>query len=218
MLESPRSPKDRLDACRLCLDAGYSVVSPPIFSGPDSASLMIVGQAPGRVETMQTRLPFSGPSGKRLFQWLAQAGWQEQDFRATSYMTAVTKCYPGPHANGRGDRVPIRAEQHLCRPWLEQELALVQPAVVLPVGRLAITRFIGGKVTLATTVGRTIERPADDPALTEWARNHLPAETCLVPLPHPSGASQWVNQPSNKELLQHAIKELSRLRGKIRNS
>lgn len=169
---------------------------------------MIIGQAPGRVENERTGLPFSGPAGKRLFRWLAEAGWNEAEFRATNYMTAVTKCFPGANANGRGDRLPGKAEQALCRPWLEAELALVQPQVVVPVGGLAISLLLGLALWLDQVIGRVIARPQDDDQLTPWAQAHLPATTRIVPLPHPSGASQWYNRPENQALVRQAIDHL----------
>lgn len=201
-----------LRTCRLCVTAGQFVVAPPIFAGAAGARIMIVGQAPGRVESEQTHRPFSGPAGKRLFRWLAQAGWEESDFRRTQYMTAITKCYPGPHPNGRGDRVPSRAEQDLCRPWLEQELALARPAVVVPVGGLAIRRILGNGVRLGDVIGRVFTRPADDQELSPWALQHLSDQTQIVPLPHPSGASQWFNDSGNQALLRQALQHLQSIR------
>lgn len=201
----------QLLACRRCADTGYQVTAPPIFAGPASARLMVVGQAPGKIEAAQTRRPFSGPAGKRLFRWLAEAGWAEDEFRSMNYMTAITKCYPGPHPSGRGDRLPSRTEQALCQPWLEQELALVRPAVVVPVGGLAIGRFLGS-ARLESVVGRLFARPADDQAMTAWARQLLGSDAILVPLPHPSGASQWVNQAENQLRLRDALNHLRALR------
>ncbi len=97
-----------LAACRRCADAGYFIGSPPISTLNAGATFMTIGQAPGRHEAEVTHLPFSGPAGKRLFRWLAQAGFDEAAFRATQAMAAVTRCYPGPHPAGRGDRVPTR--------------------------------------------------------------------------------------------------------------
>lgn len=175
---------------------------------------MVVGQAPGKVEAAQTRRPFSGPAGKRLFRWLAEAGWAEDEFRSATYMTAITKCYPGPHPSGRGDRVPSRAEQALCRPWLEEELALVRPAVIVPVGGLAIGRFLR-PARLEDVVGRLFARPADDEALTAWACQHLSTEARLAPLPHPSGASQWAHQANHQAKLQTALSQLRMLRNEL---
>lgn len=182
--------------CQQCLKAGYAITPGAIFSGPATARVMIVGQAPGVTEVTAQR-PFNASSGRRLFQWLAEAGWDEDEFRTTQYMTAVTKCYPGkqPGANSKGDRVPSAAEQRLCAPFLERELEIVRPELVIPVGGLAIKRLIGpGK--LVDIIGRVYERNG---------RN-------LVPLPHPSGASLWLNRPENRALVQQAIDHLQQLK------
>ncbi len=182
-------------ACRRCEEAGYSITPGAVVSGPASARLMIVGQAPGSTECESGR-PFSGPSGTRLFDWLAQAGWDEGAFRATQYMTAITKCYPGRSPNGKGDRSPTRGEQKLCAPFLERELALVQPEILVPVGSLATQRFLGS-VRLTDVVGTVIE--GEDHRL-------------IVPLPHPSGVNLWLNRQENQERVTRALEHLERLR------
>lgn len=178
-------------ACRRCLEAGYTVTPGAVFSGPAPAPLMLVGQAPGVTEA-QVKRPFNASAGQRLFQWLSQAGFEEERFRAHYYMTAVTKCYPGPHPKGKGDRKPSRAEQYLCRPFLDQELALVQPKVLLAVGGLAIQTLLGQSLRLEEAVGQVFEVNG----------------TLILPLPHPSGVSLWPNQPKNQERLQQALQQL----------
>ena len=145
-----------LSACRRCADAGYFIGSTPISTLNAGAIFMTVGQAPGRHEAEVTHLPFSGPAGRRLFRWLAQAGFDEAEFRATQAMVAITRCYPGPHPAGRGDRVPTRAEQALCAPWLEAELALIRPRVLIPIGGLAIGKFLGNDSTMTDLIGRAV--------------------------------------------------------------
>jgi uracil-DNA glycosylase len=159
---------------------------------------MIVGQAPGSTEC-ETGRPFNGPSGQRLFEWLARAGWGEESFRTTQYMTAITKCYPGKSPNGKGDRAPTRAEQKLCAPFLERELALVRPEVIVPVGGMAVRRFIGS-VRLADVVG----------TVAEDSEGRL-----IVPLPHPSGVSLWLNRPENQARVSQALAHLRRLRERL---
>jgi len=185
--------------CRRCLDAGYPITPRAVFAGPATANVMIVGQAPGVTEPQADR-PFNGPAGRRLFRWLAQAGWEEEAFRATQYMTAVTKCYPGKAAGGKGDRVPTRAEQKLCAPFLERELALARPRIVVPVGGLAVRRFLGA-VRLAEAVGNVVRDEAG-----RW----------IIPLPHPSGASLWLNRPANQERVAQALAHLQRLCRELR--
>jgi uracil-DNA glycosylase len=152
---------------------------------------MLVGQAPGKVES-EGGVPFSGRAGKTLFRWLARAGIDEQIAREIIYISAVTRCYPGPHPSGRGDRVPTRQEQASCADWLEAELRIVKPEVVIPVGRLAIERFLPD-IPLSELIGtaRTVK--------------HVGGQSMVIPLPHPSGASSWVHQSDNKILLEKAI-------------
>jgi len=179
--------------CRRCLEAGYPITPGAIFSGGPSARVMVVGQAPG-VREKETGLPFSGPAGKRLFQWLKQAGGQEDEFRAAQYITAITKCYPGK-GNGRGDRVPTAAERRLCAPFLVRELDIVRPQLIIPVGRVAINHFLGrGK--LADLIGNVFERDG----------------RLVLPLPHPSGANLWLNRPKSQALIHAALDHLRQLK------
>jgi len=183
-----------IGACRKCAEAGYDIESVPhlVVSGPADARLMVIGQAPPSERSSRGR-PFSGPAGQRLFKWLVEAGWEEEDFRARCYITAVTKCYPGKAS--KGDRRPTAVEQQLCRPFLDRELALVRPAVVVLVGGLAIGTFLGDN-RLEDIVGRLVVR--DD--------------VRYVPLPHPSGASLWLNAPHNQTRVHKALKALEQLK------
>ncbi len=156
---------------------------------------MIVGQAPGPSEAVGGR-PFVGRSGRTLFRWLADAGLPEEEARAAIHIAAVTRCYPGPHPGGRGDRVASPAERAACAPWLDRELAIIRPALVLSIGRLAIDRFLGSP-PLATLVGAVHEVTIAGVA------------TRVVPLPHPSGASGWLNAPAHRALLNEAISHLA---------
>jgi uracil-DNA glycosylase len=184
----------QMRSCRRCQEAGYAITPGAVFSGLATATVMVVGQAPGITETQVGR-PFNGSSGRRLFRWLAEAGWEETEFRTTQYMTAVTKCYPGKGSGGKGDRVPTRAEQKLCAPYLERELALVRPNLIVPVGGLAVRRFLG-RVRLAQVVGEVVQ---DEDG--RW----------IVPLPHPSGASLWLNRPENQARVTQALAHMRRL-------
>jgi uracil-DNA glycosylase family 4 len=184
--------------CRQCAEAGYTVESVPhlVVSGPVEARLMMIGQAPPSERTSHGR-PFSGPAGRRLWKWLAEASWEEQDFRTRCYITAVTKCYPGKAA--KGDRRPTAAEQKLCRPFLDRELALVHPEVIVLVGGLAIQTFLGEN-RLEDIVGRVV------------VRDHVR----FVPLPHPSGASLWLNTPQNQERVRKALEALRKLKAVLK--
>ena len=181
----------RLHGCCLCLNAGYDIFPRAIFSGGMGAHLMIIGQAPGITEKEAGR-PFNAGSGTRLFQWLAAAGIEAGWFRRTQYMTSVTKCYPGRAKSGSGDRVPTRLEQRLCRPYLDAEISLVNPDLILPVGRLAINLFYPAHLALEQVIG-TQKQVAG-----RW----------VIPLPHPSGASRWHQSEHNRRLVQQALELL----------
>ena len=94
---------------------------------------MIVGQAPGVVEAEERR-PWRGRAGQTLRRWLEL---DEEEFYGTFYCVSVTRCYPGRHPSGRGDRPATPRELELCRFWLDWELRLLRPAVIVPVGGLA---------------------------------------------------------------------------------
>ncbi|MGD8397663.1 MAG: uracil-DNA glycosylase family protein [Anaerolineae bacterium] len=181
-------------ACHRCLEAGYEIAPGAVTSGPAPAPLMLVGQAPGVTEA-EVKRPFNASSGTRLFQWMAEVGIDEDHFRTNYRMTAVTKCYPGKHSRGKGDRKPSRAEQALCRPFLEQELVLVRPQVILAVGGLAVETMLGRRMRLTDAVGRVFEVDA----------LHAGERRYVLPLPHPSGASLWLNRAENQARLQRAL-------------
>jgi len=176
-------------ACQKCLDAGHWVQPPAVTQGKHTARMMTIGQAPGITEVEVGR-PFNAGSGKRLFEWLGRAGIDETWFRTTQYMTSVTKCYPGRQNSGSGDRVPSRTEQKLCRPFLNQELDLVHPEVIIPIGRLAITLFFNPKQKLDEIIGR---------------QKQLDSGAWVIPLPHSSGASRWHQIEDNRLLIDQAI-------------
>lgn len=170
--------------------------------------MMLVGQAPGRVEEGAGR-PFSGRAGRQLFRWLEAAGLgDEEAARRSVYITSITKCFPGPATSGSGDRRPTPAEVDLCRGHLDRQLALLQPWLILPVGQMALERFLG-RLSMALAVGRVFDaegaelEPAD--ALVAAGRR------LVLPLPHPSGASRWLNAPAHKTLLGRALELLGRL-------
>ena len=179
--------------CRACLDAGYEIYPPAVFSGTIPARFMTIGQAPGITEQEAER-PFNAGSGKRLFDWLGRAGLEEDWFRETQCMSSVTKCYPGRQPSSSGDRVPSRVEQELCRGFLDREIALVDPQVIIPIGRLAINLFYPKKAKLDEIIGTKLEVEGRQ----------------VIPLPHSSGASRWHQIEENRRLIEKAI-ELIRL-------
>jgi uracil-DNA glycosylase len=170
--------------CRACAEAGYPLESLPVFEGKPGQRALIVGQAPGVLEGDERR-PWRGRAGQTLRRWL---DLDEETFYETFYCASVTRCYPGKHPSGRGDRPATPREIELCRFWREWELRLLRPELILPVGGLA-ARSLLGLTRLSEYVGQTYELRG----------------AVAIPLPHPSGASGWLNEPANRAQLGEAL-------------
>lgn len=182
------------------MDAGYLASAVPVLSGHADNRIMLIGQAPGAVESVR-RLPFQGRSRKILMAWLMRAGFaSEADARRRIYMTSITKCFPGK-GSGEGDRRPSRAEVEFCRPHLDRQLALIKPELLILVGGLSHERFLPGR-PLNVLVGRLFDGEGREVGPRTTVR------PLLIPLPHPSGASRWLNAPENRALLDQALRRL----------
>ena len=174
-------------ACRLCEEQGYIAKAQPLVNGRASDRIMVIGQAPGHRSVAKGR-SFSGPGGSLLQKWLERAGFPPGYLHAHVYLSSLTRCDPGRNPRGDGDRRPSPPEVALCRPFLEAELAILQPKVVLLVGAMAIEAFLG-KRKLEECIGTFEERNG----------------MFLLPLPHPSGVSRWLLDPAHQQLLQRAL-------------
>jgi len=175
-----------LRACRHCPD----MHAPPVLGEPVKSRIILIGQAPGDKEP-QLQKPFAWTAGKTLFKWFDQIGLDEEAFRQQVYIAAVCRCFPGKNPKG-GDRVPNPDEIAACRVWLDRELALNQPELLLPVGKLAISQFI--------QVDKLVDVIGQQHRLLINGR-----EIDLIPLPHPSGASTWHRKEPGASLLQQAL-------------
>lgn len=178
-----RTLQDSMPAC----EAGAT----PVLSGDGSERAMLIGQAPGWRE-IETGLPFAWDAGKRLCGWLSAAGITIDEFRERWYVTSIGKCYPGRAPGASVDRPPSRDEIARWTPYLREELRLVEPALVLLVGGMAHRFAFGRAVKLDELVGR------------ELAWEAAPGASVLC-LPHPSGASTWLNDPARVELWRRGI-------------
>jgi len=182
--------------CRACVEAGYPLESLPVVQPFTGQRAYMFGQAPGQVEGVE-RLPWRGRAGRTLRRWLEV---DEDEFYATFYCASVTRCYPGKAPSGRGDRTPAPREQELCAFWRDWELRLIRPRLIVTVGGLAARRLLGLK-SVTECVGRRFVADA----------------AAVIPLPHPSGASSWLNDPANRARVAEAAvlirAELRRLDG-----
>ncbi|MES9854015.1 MAG: uracil-DNA glycosylase family protein [Candidatus Thiodiazotropha sp. L084R] len=169
------------------------MIGPVVVGTATASAVLLVGQAPGDKEG-PAKKPFAWTAGKTLFKWFETIGMNEDQFRTRVYMSAVCRCFPGKNPKG-GDRVPNKQEIQNCRHWLDCELELLKPQLIIPVGKLAISQFlkvdklvdiIGGCHRLRLSYG----------------------ETDLIPLPHPSGASTWHRTQPGKRLLTQALNNI----------
>ena len=183
--------QEQLRACRRC----SKMTGPVITCTPNLSRILMVGQAPGEREGQFGR-PFAWTAGKTLFGWYRQIGVDENAFRERVYIAAVCRCFPGKNPKG-GDRVPDRDEIARCADWLNAEARILQPELLIPVGKLAIEQYLPvkllkdviGKQHVIEMEGRSVD---------------------VIPLPHPSGVSTWHRVEPGKTLLQDALTLIGR--------
>lgn len=183
--------------CTVCAGEGIIAEAHPTFSGRWGARILLVGQAPGQVER-ESRRPFSGRAGKELDRWMVRAGFADpEEFRRDTYIAALMRCFPGRNPKGSGDLRPPPRGIANCAHWLDAELAMLRPRIIIPVGQLAIARFLGPG-PLEARVGAAFG-----------------TKPVVIPLPHPSGQSRWLNDVANRERLTRALALLSEWRGRL---
>jgi len=178
--------------CRRC----PRMQSTPVSGGAVPSEVMFVGQAPGLREPILGR-PFAHTAGQTLFRWFEQfCGMDEIAVRSTIYFAAVCRCFPGKSPSGT-DRVPAPDEIRNCASWMDHEIEILRPRLIIPVGRLAIAQFIES-TKLDEVIGQ------------KYRVRRAKRSFDLIPLPHPSGASPWHKIPPGKELLAKALRKISR--------
>ena len=188
MAASLRAVKRHQTLLRRCTRCP-GMIGPPVTGNPVVSPVLVVGQAPGAKEIERDR-PFAWTAGKTLFGWFGRIGLEEAQFRSRVYMAAVCRCFPGKHRGG--DRVPDRREIANCNGWLQKELQLLQPKLIIPLGKLAIGRFLP-VTALKDVIGQ------------QWSLEVHGRTTAIIPFPHPSGASTWHRTQPGKGLLQRAL-------------
>ena len=178
--------------CRRC----PRMKSTPVSGGAIVSDVMIIGQAPGPREPVLLR-PFAHTAGQTLFRWFEEfCGMNEAAVRSKIYFAAVCRCFPGKNSSG-GDRVPAPDEIRNCSSWMDDEIRILRPRLIIPVGRLAIVQFIDC-AKLVKVIGRKFR--------VERAGHRFD----MIPLPHPSGASPWHKIPPGLELTKRALELIAR--------
>jgi uracil-DNA glycosylase len=179
--------RNTLESCNLCPD----MIRPVVTGQPVVSPVFLIGQAPG-IKEGKFGKPFAWTAGKTLFQWFSEIGMTENKFRQRVYMAAVCRCFPGKNPKG-GDRVPSQMEVKRCAAWMERELEMLRPALIIPVGKLAISQLLPVD-RLNDVVGRIYRITVQQ------------FESDVIPLPHPSGASTWHRTEPGKALLWRSLR------------
>ncbi len=181
-----KTHQQALSDCRLC----PQMIPPVVMGQPVASEILLVGQAPGDKEGGLGR-PFAWTAGKTMFKWFESIGVVEDNFRRQVYMSAVCRCFPGKNPKG-GDRVPDKTEIETCSQWLNKEIELLQPKLIIPIGKLAIAQYLTVN-KLVDVIGKKFELTMSG------------VDVEMIPLPHPSGASTWHRMSPGKELLAQAL-------------
>jgi uracil-DNA glycosylase family protein len=148
------------DSCRGC--PLYRRATQTVFGrGRPTARLMLVGEQPGNEEDLQGE-PFVGPAGRILNEGLEAAGIG----RAEAYVTNVVKHFKWvAQARRRLHKKPSAGEIGACRPWLEKELEVIQPEVLVCLGATAAQALLGRQVRVTVDRGKRLPSPLAPSAL-----------------------------------------------------
>jgi uracil-DNA glycosylase family 4 len=178
-----------------------NVVPRPVLSEPFSASIMLVGQAPGLSE-YDSGLPFQGQAGTEIRAFFSTCGVQPVEFDHVVYQTSAVKCFPGRKKNKDRweDRQPDGKMLQACSGYLQSQLEIVDPHVIVCLGGI-------GADALDKLRGRPSRKLGDVVGkVEEWGNRYI------VFLAHTSGASRFLNDEENKRrqnqgqwLLKHAV-------------
>ena len=141
-MDSWENLKRECAACRGC--SLWETRHELVFGvGNENAELMFIGEGPGEQEDRRGE-PFVGPAGKLLDDMLAMIDLD----RSRVYIANIVKCRPP------GNRDPLGIEQDACSGWLERQIALVDPKIIVCLGRIAAMRFIGANFRITREHGR----------------------------------------------------------------
>lgn len=190
-MKSLASHQKMLKECRAC----PNMCGTPVHGDPVEKGILLIGQAPGPHEESLGK-PFAYTAGKTLFKWLHEVtAMSEEEVRSLIYFAAVARCFPGKNPNGGGDREPDKKEIENCRKFLVNEVHLLKPHIIIPVGKLAIREVLElpKSFSLESVIGK------------RFFQSYHGHPSIIVPLPHPSGISRWHKVSPGKDLLQEAL-------------
>ena len=153
-LRSLSKARGAAKSCRNC-DLWKHATQTVFGEGPEKAQLMLVGEQPGNDEDLNGH-PFVGPAGKLLDRALEEAGID----RKTVYVTNVVKHFKWePRGKRRIHKKPRQSEINACRPWIDDELAIVKPKALVCMGSTAAQALIGKTFKVTADRGKIIPSP-----------------------------------------------------------
>jgi uracil-DNA glycosylase len=187
---TPEQAREAAEGCKRC-DLWKSGTQTVFGEGSPDSRLMVVGEQPGDKEDLEGR-PFVGPAGRLLDEALAQAGID----RGTTYVTNVVKHFKWqPRGKRRIHQKPNAAEVAACRVWLDTELALIHPEVLVCLGATAAQALLGRQFRVSKERG-------------------VPVESDLAPVVmatvHPSSILRSDNRDAEMALLVEDLKQVAK--------
>jgi DNA polymerase len=143
------SVRDRVCNCEKCAHLVSSRTQTVFGIGNPDAELMFIGEAPGADEDRQGE-PFVGRAGQLLTKIIKAMGFGRDDV----YIANILKCRPDMPAGAFGNRAPTPAEMQMCRPYLLEQIGIIQPKVLVALGAVAVEGLLGSRGTMRELRGR----------------------------------------------------------------
>lgn len=209
MLDQFRTLDCEMQSCQKCahLFARYPVdprigsepVEPrPIVTGIQPKPVMLIGQAPGLTE-YESGKPFQGDAGQGIRGIFDQLGLPRSRFDKLVYSSAVIKCFPGSKPTLRAGKVredvlPSAEMISNCQPFFQKQILLADPQILVTLGGLPLKAYL--KLTGRKTSEAKLESFVGQKE--DWDGR------TVIFFPHTSGASRWLNEPKNRQLLEIA--------------
>ena len=143
------SVRERVCGCTKCAQLASSRTQTVFGVGNPDAEIMFIGEAPGADEDQQGE-PFVGRAGQLLTKIIRAMGFAREDV----YIANILKCRPNMPAGSFGNRAPTPAEMQTCRPYLIEQIDIIQPKVLVALGAVAVEGLLGARGTMRELRGR----------------------------------------------------------------
>jgi uracil-DNA glycosylase family 4 len=141
--------RERVCGCTKCAHLARSRTQTVFGVGNPDAEIMFIGEAPGADEDQQGE-PFVGRAGQLLTKIIKAMGFAREDV----YIANILKCRPDMPAGSFGNRAPTPAEMQMCRPYLVEQIDIIQPKVLVALGAVAVEGLLGARGTMRELRGR----------------------------------------------------------------